>query len=137
MQLTDHDQINRADLSPQRAVDVLCASGVLDSMPLMVAMARKHFSCSMRSRTAAVGNLTLGTRLTDERILGLGGTASTHYVADMDVALLDEKLQVWEFSLPSGTALTRHIAYQVVVNGETAQVQQIDVAEVAAPQSIS
>ena len=127
MQLTDHDQINQADLNPQHAVGVLCASGVLESMPLMVAMARKHFSCSMRSRTAEVGNLRLGTRLTDEQILGLGGSASTHYVADMDVALLDEELQVWEFCLPSGTASIRHFAYRVVADARTAEVLQVDV----------
>ena len=127
MRLTNYHQRNKVHFNPQPAVDVLCASGVLDSMPLIVAMARKHFSCSMRSRTAAVGNLRLGTRLTDERILRLGGTASTHYVADMDVALLDEKFQVWEFSLPSGVGPVWQFNYRVVADCETAQIMQVDV----------
>lgn len=114
-------------LDSRGAVDVLCASGVLESMPFMAAMARKHFSCSVRPRTAALSNLKLGTRPTGEAIFAPDGTSSKHYVADMHVALLNEGSQFWEFSLKSDTASIRHFAYRMVADAKTAEVLQVDV----------
>ena len=127
MLLTNQDQRTSTPFSPHRAAEVLNESGILDGLPVMVAMAKNRFSHPMEKEGSGLATLACGTTLFANPASESDGGQAESEITDLTITQTAEGHQVWEFALPCSGEAHPYFAYRILVDEDSAEVLQVDV----------